>query len=416
MKHWAIPLALWGGSAMLFGCGGGHGLPPPPNLQGTVHVQVVFPAAGRAAAEIAKVVLTITGSEMRPITVDLRYDEATHTATGSAQVPRGIDRKFEVKVYDASNNVLYSGEETADVEAGRTLELTIHLYPPERGLLRVEATIPDVYLGLGKIGMCYSPFRDGQNPDRGIFPTEAEMAEDIQILSRYATGLRTYGSAFGLEAIPRLAREAGLECLAGAWVSADEEATKEEIEGVVAAANAGYCKAVIVGSEVLLRNSPSEATLINYIRDVQRRVSVPVGYGDVPQELLNNPNVVQEVDLIVLHSYPFWEGVEIGHAAPKVIIDLHKIRTAYPDKQVVLGETGWPSAGQTQGQAVPTAVHQRRFLTELVGMLRTEGIEFYFFEAFDEKWKTVHEGSVGANWGLFFSNRQLKPEIRKVLF
>jgi len=39
---------------------------------------------------------------------------------------------------------------------------------------------------------------------------------------------------------------------------------------------------------------------------------------------------------------------------------------------------------------------------------QSEDIEMFYFSAFDESWKVDAEGSVGAYWGLWDQNEQLK--------
>ena len=43
-----------------------------------------------------------------------------------------------------------------------------------------------------KRAICYSGFRDGQSPDDGVFPSEAEILEDLQLLEGHLDALRVY--------------------------------------------------------------------------------------------------------------------------------------------------------------------------------------------------------------------------------
>src|SRR5690606_27444239 len=41
-------------------------------------------------------------------------------------------------------------------------------------------------------GMAYNAFQRYGDPTKGLFPTEAELASDIRLMSKYAKRLRTY--------------------------------------------------------------------------------------------------------------------------------------------------------------------------------------------------------------------------------
>ena len=43
-------------------------------------------------------------------------------------------------------------------------------------------------------GMAYSAFQRYQDPTKGLFPSESELASDIRMLSRHTKRLRTYSS------------------------------------------------------------------------------------------------------------------------------------------------------------------------------------------------------------------------------
>jgi hypothetical protein len=90
------------------------------------------------------------------------------------------------------------------------------------------------------------------------------------------------------------------------------------------------------------------------------------------------------------------------------------IQATYPQKQVVIGETGWPSGGLPQGEAVPGLENQQQFMEEFLRLAFEKGISFYYFEAFDESWKSESNG-VGPHGGFYYSNRTAKHAIDSVL-
>ena len=262
-------------------------------------------------------------------------------------------------------------------------------------------------------GLAYSPYRDCQSPDVDEQPSRDEIVQDLEIISKMANGIRTYSSA-GINAeIPALARKAGLRVSAGAWLSNNTDSNEHEIEGLIKLAQTVDLESVIVGNEVLLRNDMSEDELLAYIQRVKSAVNVPVTSAEIGGILLQHPRVMAAVDYQMVHLYPFWEGRPIENAARIVANDYHEIQAKSGGKRVVIGETGWPSGGPANGAAVPSPENQSRFAKEFLTLAMAEDIEFYYFDTFDEMWKS--EGGVGPYWGLLYADRTFKYDIQSVM-
>lgn len=262
-------------------------------------------------------------------------------------------------------------------------------------------------------GVAYSPFRDCQNPNWGPFPSEAEMRADLQLMQHVGNAIRTYSTTGGQDKIPQLARDVGLRVTAGAWLGRDHQKNEEEIAALIELANRVEVESVIVGNEVLLRGDLSEDELLAYIRRVKRAVKVPVTTAEIGGILQGYPRLMEAVDYYLVHLYPFWDGVPIENASRYVADQYHEWQQRAPQKRVVIGETGWPSGGPINGQAEPSLINQRRYAREFLSLAQRENIEFYYFAAIDELWKT--EGGVGRYWGLLDSERRNKFDVQSVL-
>ncbi len=212
-----------------------------------------------------------------------------------------------------------------------------------------------------------------------------------------------------------MARKHGLTLLLGAWVNDNPADTRRELEALIAAAKANpdVVTAVIVGNETLLRKEVTGARLAQLIGQVKARVSQPVTYADVWEFWLRHPEVAPAVDFLTLHLLPYWEddpaGIDdaLGHVAR---IRQEFARTFAP-KDILIGETGWPSAGRQRETAVPSLVNQARFIRGFVAMAEQHGWRYNLIEAFDQPWKRESEGAVGGYWGLFDADRRDKAVL-----
>ena len=160
-----------------------------------------------------------------------------------------------------------------------------------------------------------------------------------------------------------------------------------------------HCPVLIVGNEVLLRKDRTEEELLRAIRGVKEETGLLVAYADVPAVWSDHPKVVEAVDVCLVHLYPFWDGQPIEKAADALVDNWSLLKKTYPGKRLVIGETGWPSAGEAKDGAVPSPANQARYFAEFVRAVQTQAIDYFYFDMFDEAWKAKQEGDRGANLG-----------------
>lgn len=269
-------------------------------------------------------------------------------------------------------------------------------------------------------GLCYDPFRDNEDPDKGIYPTKQEMEEDMSLISKLTSLVRTYGVDGTLYDIPEICKEYNVDCYPGAWLGEDYKENEKYIQSLIQIAQErnDSVKGLVVGTEVLSDGTLSEQELIDYIQRVKSGVNatgIPVSYDEEWDALLQHPKVVESVDLVLVNIYPYWDGIDIDHAAQYVIDTYYRMKQAFPGKEIIIGETGWPTDGNIIEDAVPSEGNQKKFLTDFTKLANQDNIPYLFFELFDEKLNVQDEGEVGAHWGLYESNGSLKQPLIGIL-
>ena len=263
----------------------------------------------------------------------------------------------------------------------------------------------------GKINsFSYAPFREGQSPLTKVYPTEAQIDDDLKLLSSKTHYIRTYSSMDGMESVPSTARKYGLKVIQGAWLSSTEKNNAAEIAQVIKLANENpdVITRVIVGNEVLLRGELKVDKLIDYIRQVKKAIKQPVSYADVWSFYLRYPQIADELDYYTVHILPYWEDepLKIDETVARVEENYKKIRDAFPVKPILIGESGWPSAGRQRGGAIPSVLNEAKFIRSLVQLSNKNGFDYNVVEAFNQPWKSKLEGVVGANWGVYSADRE----------
>jgi exo-beta-1,3-glucanase (GH17 family) len=270
---------------------------------------------------------------------------------------------------------------------------------------------PDLTDGMLE-SVSYAPYRPGQSPLTGKFPTAAQVDADLGLLARHVRGIRTYAANEGDYDIAALAHKHGLKLWQGIWLGADRAQNAREIARGIAEANRyrHTITRVVVGNEVLLRRDLPVGELIADIDAVRRAVRQQVTYADVWEFWRQFPEVAAHVDVVTIHLLPYWEDRPTGidHALAHVEDTYRDMVALFPGKPVAIGETGWPSRGRWREDAAPSRVNQARFIRGFVALARREGIDYNLIEAFDQDWKYQNEGVVGANWGLWTAGRAEK--------
>lgn len=253
----------------------------------------------------------------------------------------------------------------------------------------------------------YAPFRPGQSPfTEDVAFSPAQIDDDLARLSKITECVRTYSSIqAGLAAVPELARKHGLTVLQGIWIAADPVRNRREIDAGIKAAqdNPDVVKAVIVGNEVLLRGEQSANDLAGFLKEVKSKVppGVAVTYADVWEFWERNRALADSVDFVTVHILPFWEDMPVP--AEDSVAHLGEIREhvgeIFAGKDILIGETGWPSEGRMREGALPSPSNQANVIQELLALAKAKNYRLNVIEAFDQPWKRALEGTVGGHWG-----------------
>jgi exo-beta-1,3-glucanase (GH17 family) len=281
------------------------------------------------------------------------------------------------------------------------------------GWLGAAVEMPPSPLAAGEKLHCisYAPFRGHENPFGPDVPIDPRhIDEDLAQLKHITDCVRTYSIDHGLDQIPAIAKRHGMKVLQGLWLSSLRDRSRYQVETTIALAKQfpDVITAVVVGNEVLLRGEMSAPDLARTIREVKAQVSMPVTYADVWEFWLRHRDVAAAVDFITIHILPYWEDFPIpaGGAARHVEAIRRRVVAAFPDKDIFVGEFGWPSAGRMREAALPSPIDQARTLHEVLALAKRENYRLNLIEAYDQPWKRRLEGTVGGHWGLFDAYRR----------
>ena len=260
----------------------------------------------------------------------------------------------------------------------------------------------------------YAPFRGQQSPlDPTTHIPASQIEEDLTQLAKITDCVRTYSIENGLDQVPGVAAKVGLKVIQGIWLGSNRLKNLAQVAIAVRLAKEfpEVVTALVVGNEVLLRGEMTSSDLAAIIRSVKSQVSVPVTYADVWEYWLKNREIYDAVDFVTIHILPYWEDLPIRakFAATHVNAIRQRMAVAFPGKEILIGETGWPSEGRMRDGALPSRTNQARVVSEILSMAKQEGFRVNLIEAYDQPWKRQIEGTVGGYWGFIdAAHRALK--------
>lgn len=293
--------------------------------------------------------------------------------------------------------------------------------------------------------ICYSGYREGQDPRQGIFPSYAEIKEDLLILAKNWAFIRLYDCSQHAETVLQVIRDASLDlqvmlgvdlaaemsnphCPWGAKFSRDtlranRQANNQQFERLIALANqyADIVFSVSIGNEASVEwtdHLVPVSKLIAYARRIKKAVSQPVTFCDnyVPWTTKLEP-LAAELDFISIHTYPQWEYYSVEEALAYSQQNYYAVAHTYPDKPVIITEAGWTTASNGRGIEPSNASEalQASYYQQLMAWTRAEKILTFVFEAFDEPWKGSSDPlEPEKHWGLFSVNRTPKLVMQPI--
>jgi len=293
--------------------------------------------------------------------------------------------------------------------------------------------------------ICYSGFREGQDPREGIFPSYAEVKEDLLILAQNWSFIRMYHCGPHAETTLQVISDEGLDlkmmlgvdmaaevsnpnCPWGADFSeetlvANRQRNSANIDQLIAVAKRypDIVFSVSVGNEASVEwtdHMVPVKNLVAYVRRIKKAIAQPVTFCDnyVPWTEKLAP-LAKELDFLSVHTYPVWEFHTIGDALDFTKENYASVVNHYPGKPVVITEAGWTTESNGRGIEPWNASEQLQaiYYDQLMEWTTAEKILTFVFEAFDEPWKgSPDPQEPEKHWGVFFENRTPKLAMQGI--
>lgn len=270
----------------------------------------------------------------------------------------------------------------------------------------------------------FSGFNLGANRPDGSCKSQADWRAELETIRSWDGGRFNHVKIFSTndcDAVNQLvpvARSLNFKIHATIWSSDDKfGAEKGALERAMRAHGSDWLAGVTVGSEALYRNEINPHVLAERIWDVKGMVQIALGGPNVPVgtsdtwtawENSNSDPVVDASDFIYMNGFPYWQGATAEQGLQALQTAIGVTRAQANNKPLIVGETGWPTAGANFGNAVPSVRNAEIYYKAAECWLKNSGIPHFWFSGFDEPQKAA---GVEQNFGVAYSNRQLKYSL-----
>lgn len=253
-----------------------------------------------------------------------------------------------------------------------------------------------------------------------------DIDPDFDALKQITDKIRIY-SLTDCDPMPVLqsAAERGLGVWLGIWTTGNWNDLWPEKNKLSYLIDQGYYGAKIlgihVGSEAIYRKSidaQNAIWMMENIRDMlhSRGQNYPVTIADTIDSYNNHPELVDAVDIVSVNQFSFWEKMDANEGMADMLDRLRDVRVlaAKKNKEVMIGETGWSTAGQSNKASVASMDNQATFLKDFYHQATLRNWKYYWYEGLDAKWaQSTGDNDVEGFFGLFTEGLNNQPVSMK---
>ncbi|KAI6250602.1 putative glucan endo-1,3-beta-glucosidase btgC [Erysiphe necator] len=266
-------------------------------------------------------------------------------------------------------------------------------------------------------------------------PSQNDVTRDLAVLSQLSNTIRLYGTDCNqtemlIHSIDQLDLKKKVKIWMGVWLNQNETTNNRQISQmyrILDVYGTDPFVGIIVGNEVLFRQDMSPTELGNRLTSIKsnlssKGISLPVASSDLGDDW--TAQLASKTDILMANIHPFFAGVSADVAASWTwnFWQQHNVILQPDLSKNIISETGWPSSGGiscggadtcTEG-SVASVDAMNTFMNNWVCQALQNGTNYFWFEAFDEPWKT-HLNEPGKEWedkwGLLDAQRNLKPGV-----
>lgn len=255
-----------------------------------------------------------------------------------------------------------------------------------------------------KWGMTYTPYtKDGQ------CKTADQVDADIAKIKSFGfTTVRLYATdCDGLKNVGASTKKYEMKIIVGVFIDKKGlQASWDQVDEIAAWGKTGgwdNVVMVVVGNEAIFNGYCSGPELADYVTKVKSYLAENgyTGWCTTTEPVYiieqNKDCLCGVMDVAAANVQPFFtSSISASTAGDFVLSQLAQVEAACPGKDAYNLECGWPSAGSSNGAAVPSKADQKAAIYDIIAKAGKKTVVFSYE---DDEWKDGGEFGVEKSWG-----------------
>lgn len=255
----------------------------------------------------------------------------------------------------------------------------------------------------GALGITYSPYSNS-----GGCKSSSEIASELEKLTGF-DHIRLYAADCNQVGAVYAAKASNQKLFLGVY---DMNAIESEIEEIDSQLGGDWSDVVTVsiGNELVNSGQASTSQVAGYVSTGRSKLE-SVGYTgpvvsvDTFIAVIDNTDLCSISDYVAINAHAYFDtDTTSSEAGSWALGTIQEVAAACNNgKDVLVVESGWPSAGDTNGKAVASQEDQD---TAIQSLKDTVGSDVYLFTAYNDLWKSPGYLDVEQWWGIYGSSSE----------
>ncbi|KAB8293107.1 hypothetical protein EYC80_007466 [Monilinia laxa] len=242
----------------------------------------------------------------------------------------------------------------------------------------------------GGFGFAYSPYMANSN-----CKTQEQVNQDFAAIPSSYSTVRIYGVDCNQVATTLVAaKKYGFKIFAGVY---DFSEVSTETQAIVDAVKGDWSTitTISIGNE-WVNNGVTDAAGVASAVATAKAILSAGGYTgklvavDTLAATKLYPSLCDNVDYCAVNCHPFFDTNTAAEAAGDFLAtQISELRglLSNPDMEIVITETGWPSAGTSHDQAVASTEAQTTAIAAIKNLFASNSSNVFLFSTFNDYWK-----------------------------
>ena len=364
-------------------------------------------SSGSVASILSSAEMQSTTLQTSTIETNTFSEVSTQNITPESAATKSSTNEISTNESSTSDSSLY--EPSATLESEATSSTTNAA--TSTSISTTESSSTSVgYVTGHPVTIVYSPYTN----DSGCKSYDTVYADLTLIKSKQISEIRVYGNDCNyLTTVLPIAAELGLKVNQGFWISSDGvDSIDSAVTDLISSATSNSSgfdwslfSFITIGNEAIISNYCTVDELISKIASVKSQLK-DAGYNGLvttsepPVTFEDNPTLCtdSEIDFVGINPHSYFDVYASANTSGSFVKgQIEIVEGVCPDMDIFVTETGYPSAGKTNGDNVPSPLNQKIAIQNIFDVV---GTNVTILTTFNDYWKQPGDYGIEQSFGI----------------